>query len=746
MARSLLIGVFPSKTRQKFVKKRAEPTDPPAASAASSDGSSVQSSPQPARVAQSVGRPAPAPVTRRGSGGETHQRSSGGDTTLTTNQGTPVSDNQNSLRSGRRGATLLEDFVLREKITHFDHERIPERIVHARGSGAHGYFQVYESLAEHTRAAFLQDPTKRTRVFVRFSTVAGGAGSVDLPRDVRGFAVKFYTEEGNFDLVGNNIPVFFIQDAMKFPDLVHSVKMEADRGFPQAASAHDTFWDFASLMPETMHMLTWAMSDRAIPRSFRMMEGFGVHTFRLINAEGKATLVKFHWRPTIGSQSVLWDEAVKISGADPDFHRRDLWEAIEAGNFPEYELGLQLFDERFTEKYPFDVLDATKLIPEELVPIRVVGKLVLDRNPDNFFAETEQVAYHPGHVVPGIDFTEDPLLQGRLFSYLDTQLSRLGSANFHEIPINRPVCPLRNFQRDGHMRMAVPKGRANYEPNSLGPEAPREVGERGFTTHPEPQTGNKLRERSETFADHYSQARQFFRSQTEPERMHIIKAFSFELGKVQTQAVRTRMLGHLHLIDPTLGESVERALRMEGSADRIEPARPPIDLPPSPALSLLHKAPDTLKGRKVGVLISDDSDVALLERLRAEIEAEGAEMATIAPWVGGVKSAGRLVVVDHALVAAPSIFFDAVALVLNAPSGVLLAKDAAAVDFVRDAFGHLKVIGYTSGAAPLLAKAGIADPSDEGVVSLAVLQSVTTFVGAAKRQRVWAREPSIRVL
>jgi catalase len=690
---------------------------------------------------------APTPATSKGSGGETHQVSPGGDTTLTTNQGTPISDNQNSLRAGRRGATLLEDFVLREKITHFDHERIPERIVHARGTGAHGYFQVYEPLGALTRAAFLQDPKQRTRVFVRFSTVAGGAGSVDLPRDVRGFAVKFYTQEGNFDLVGNNIPVFFIQDAMKFPDLVHSVKMEADRGFPQAASAHDTFWDFASLMPETMHMLTWAMSDRAIPRSFRMMEGFGVHTFRLVDARGKSTFVKFHWRPTIGSQSVLWDEAVKISGADPDFHRRDLWNAINAGNYPEYELGLQVFDQKFADDFEFDILDATKLIPEEVVPVRVVGKMVLDRNPDNFFAETEQVAFHPGHVVPGIDFTDDPLLQGRLLSYLDTQLSRLGGANFHEIPINRPICPLRNFQRDGHMQMGVPTGRINYEPSSLGPEAPREVGDRGFVSHPEPVTGQKVRQRSETFSDHYSQARLFFRSQSDPERLHIIKAFSFELGKVETLAIRTRMLGHLHWIDPDLGTAVERALRMEGQADTIQPAREPLDLAPSPALSLVQKAPETLKGRKIGVLLSDDSDMALLDRLRTVIEAEGGEMQTIAPWVGGVKtSAGGLLAIDHALVAAPSVFFDAVAAVLSAPAGVLLSRDAAAVDFVRDAFGHLKVIGYTSGAAPLLDKAGISAAGEEGVVSLAVLQSVDTFIASAKKQRVWAREPHIRTL
>jgi catalase len=698
-------------------------------------------------VTQRAESSAPTPATTKGSGGETHQVSPGGDTTLTTNQGTAISDNQNSLRAGVRGATLLEDFVLREKITHFDHERIPERIVHARGTGAHGYFQVYESLAAVTRAAFLQDPKQRTRVFVRFSTVAGGAGSVDLPRDVRGFAVKFYTQEGNFDLVGNNIPVFFIQDAIKFPDLVHSVKMEADRGFPQAASAHDTFWDFASLMPETMHMLTWAMSDRAIPRSYRMMEGFGVHTFRLIDAAGKSTFVKFHWRPTIGSQSVLWDEAVKISGADPDFHRRDLWDAINSGNYPEYELGLQLFDQRFADAFEFDILDATKLIPEELVPVRIVGKMVLDRNPDNFFAETEQVAYHPGHVVPGVDFTEDPLLQGRLFSYLDTQLSRLGSANFHEIPINRPVCPLRNFQRDGHMQMAVPTGRINYEPSSLGPQAPREVGAQGFVSHPEAVTGQKVRQRSETFSDHYSQARLFFRSQTEPERLHIIKAFSFELGKVQTPAVRTRMLGHLHWIDPDLGTAVERALRMEGQADAIQPARVPLDLPLSPALSLVQKATETLKGRKIGVLLSDDSDMALLDRLHKGIEAEGGEMQTIAPWVGGVKtSVGGLLAIDHALVAAPSVFFDAVAVVLSAAAGALLARDAAAVDFVRDAFGHLKVIGYTSGAALLLEKAGIGVPAEEGVVSLAVLQSVDTFLACAKKQRVWAREPHIRSL
>src|SRR5436190_11620059 len=419
---------------------------------------------------------------KTGHGGETHQTAKGPGQSLTTNQGIPISDNQNSLKSGERGPSLLEDFILREKITHFDHERIPERIVHARGSGAHGYFQPTKSLAKYTRAAFLQDPKKKTEVFVRFSTVAGGAGSVDLPRDVRGFAVKFYTEEGNFDLVGNNIPVFFIQDAIKFPDLIHSVKMEPDRGYPQAGSAHDTFWDFVTLMPESMHMLMWAMSDRTLPRSLRMMEGFGVHTFRLVNAGGKSPFVKLHWRPKIGAASLIWDESVKLYGADPDSQRRDLFDAIAMGDFPEFELSVQAFDQKTADKFPFDILDATKLIPEEMVPLQAVGRMVLDRNPDNFFAETEQVAFHPGHVVPGIDFTDDPLLQGRLFSYTDTQLLRLGGANFHELPINRPKCPMRNFQRDGVRRMDIIPGQVAYEPNSIAPEGPREDPERGFAS------------------------------------------------------------------------------------------------------------------------------------------------------------------------------------------------------------------------------------------------------------------------
>src|SRR5687768_11343448 len=440
---------------------------------------------------------------------------------LTTNFGVPVSDNQNSLKAGFRGPALLEDFVLREKITHFDHERIPERIVHARGSGAHGYFECYAPLTDLTRASIFAEAGKRTPVFVRFSTVAGERGSTDLARDVRGFAVKFYTDEGNWDLVGNNIPVFFIQDAMKFPDVIHAVKPEPHHAMPQAASAHDTFWDFAGLMPEITHMLMWVMSDRAIPRSYRMMQGFGVHTFRLVNAQGESVFVKFHWNPVLGTHSLDWDEAVKISGADPDFHRRDLWEAIESGNFPEYELGLQIFTEEEAEKFSFDVLDATKIVPEELVKVIPVGRLVLNRNPDNFFAETEQVAFCAAHIVPGIDFSNDPLLAGRIHSYQDTQISRLGGPNFHEIPINAPVAQVHNNQRDGMHRQAINRGRVSYEPNSLGGGCPFQAGGAGFTSFREPVADDKVRGKPERFADHYSQATLFYASQTPLEKAHI---------------------------------------------------------------------------------------------------------------------------------------------------------------------------------------------------------------------------------
>jgi catalase len=673
-----------------------------------------------------------------GTGGETHQVRDGNRPALTTNQGTPIADNQNSLRAGVRGPTLLEDFIFREKITHFDHERIPERIVHARGSGAHGYFQPYKSMGHLTAAGFLQDPKVKTPVFVRFSTVAGGAGSGDTPRDVRGFAVKFYTADGNFDLVGNNIPVFFIQDAMKFPDLVHSVKMEPDRGYPQAASAHDTFWDFVSLMPETFHMIMWAMSDRTIPASLRMMEGFGVHTFRFVTAEGKSTFVKFHWRPTIGSQSLVWNESVKRYGADPDSQRRDLFDAIAAGDFPEWELSVQAFDQKTADKFPFDILDATKLIPEEMVPLTPVGKMVLDRNPDNFFAETEQVAFHPGHIVPGIDFTNDPLLQGRLFSYTDTQLIRLGGANFHEIPINRPKCPMHNFQRDGVRRMDVNKGQVNYEPNSLAGEQQREDPQRGFHSFPALDPGDKVRERSETFSDHYSQARLFWRSMSAPEQLHIVKAYVFELSKVATLAVRKRVLGHLANIDGELLQRVEAGLGMEGQADSIAPARPPIDMKPSPALSLIKKAPKTLKGRKVGVLVSDGSDPALVTALKSALAGVGARMEVVAPKIGGAKGlGGKLIPADHKVDGGPSIFFDAVVVAVSEEGAATLAENPAAIDWVRDAFAHLKVMGVTEGATSLLTAAGITP--DDGVIAIKG-KAVGGFIESAMEGRVWERE------
>jgi len=666
--------------------------------------------------------------------------------TLTTNHGIPISDNQNSLKAGVRGPTLLEDFVMREKLTHFDHERIPERIVHARGTGAHGYFQVYKSQSDITKAAFLQDPDVKTEVFVRFSTVVGRAGSGDTPRDVRGFAVKFYTTEGNYDLVGNNIPVFFIQDAMKFPDLVHAVKMEPDRGFPQAASAHDTFWDFASLTPEINHMLMWVMSDRAIPRSYRMMEGFGVHTFRLVDAKGGLKFVKFHWRPKLGTQSLLWDEAVKIYGADPDFHRRDLWESIEKGAFPEWELGLQVFDEAAAAKLDFDVLDPTKLIPEEIVPLRIVGKMVLNRNVDNFHAETEQVAFLPSNVVPGIEFSNDPLLQGRLFSYQDTQLSRLGGPNFHQIPVNSPKgCPMgygRNNQRDGIHQMAIPKGRVAYEPQSLDPNAPKADPAKGFTSVPEVMDGLKERRRSETFSDHYSQARMFFRSMTEPEKRHIISAFAFELAKVESKPVRLRQLSHLAVVDADLYQGVLAALGMKEGPEQATPAAAPRDLAPSGALSIVAKAPKTLEGRKIAVLLADGFDAALLDELQKKAKSEKAAVVLITPKVGGAADAGgKLVEGNQALSGAPSVLFDTVVVLTGQKGAEALASQAGAVDWVRDAYGHLKVIGHSAESKVLFDKAGV--QVDAGVLELAPAK-VDSYMTAAKAGRIWAREPTLR--
>jgi catalase len=667
-------------------------------------------------------------------GGETHQQS---ETLLTTNQGLPISDNQNSLKGGPRGPSLLEDFILREKITHFDHERIPERIVHARGSAAHGYFQPYRSMSAVTKANFLSDPSVHTPVFVRFSTVAGGAGSVDLARDVRGFAVKFYTAEGNFDLVGNNIPVFFVQDAMKFPDLVHSVKMEADRGYPQNGSAHDTFWDFISLMPEAMHMIMWVMSDRTIPRSYRMMEGFGVHTFRLVNEADESRFVKFHWRPKLGTSAVLWDEAVKICGADQDYHRRDLFEAIDKGHFPEFELCFQVFDQATADSLAFDVLDATKLIPEEIIPLEKVGLMTLNRNPSNFFAETEQVAFCPSHLVPGIDFSDDPLLQGRLFSYLDTQLKRLGGPNFHQIPINSPKCPFANMQRDGHMQMQVPAGRTNYEPNSLDPGGPRE-NPAGFRTVPVPLDGDKVRLRAESFADHYSQARLFYASVTPQERKHIQSALSFELGKVETAAIRRRMLGHLDIVDSGLGKAVADRLGMAGEAEKIRLARQPIEVPLSPALRLYDRYEPTVQGRLIGVLLAPGFDPALAMKLKSAVEAEGGMVKLIALKVGGVTdSAGTVWAADGALAASPSVLFEAVAILGSAAGDMVLADDDDAVSFAIDANRHLKAIGLAD--VPLLAgKANIKESS--GIVQLEGSKSSEQFLKAARQGKIWERE------
>ncbi|MDO5528782.1 MAG: catalase [Paracoccus sp. (in: a-proteobacteria)] len=679
----------------------------------------------------------------KGNGGETHQRAGSG-ARLTTNFGVPVSDNQNSLKAGSKGPTLLEDFVLREKIFHFDHERIPERIVHARGSAAHGYFECTDPIPELSRAALFAEKGKKTPVFTRFSTVAGGAGSVDTPRDVRGFAVKFYTEDGNWDLVGNNIPVFFIQDAMKFPDLVHSVKMEADRGYPQAASAHDTFWDFVSLMPETLHTVIWAMSDRAIPRSLRMMDGFGVHTFRLINDEGRSTFVKFHWKPRLGVQSLVWDESAKLQGADNDYHRRDLFEAIDAGDYPEWDLAIQVISDELAEELPYSVLDATKIVPEEKAPLRVIGRMVLDRNPDNFFAETEQAAFLPSNIVPGIDFTNDPLLQGRLFSYLDTQKSRLGTTNFHQIPINAPKCPFANMQRDGMMQVMVPKGRANYEPNSLdeaGEEAgPRETGDQFATYKDNAQLGNdgseKLRVRDETFADHYSQPRLFWNSQTDNERAHIAGAFVFELSKVELEHVRARVLSLLQNIAPELGERVAKGLGMD-LPEPATPAREPVDLGSSDALSIQKNWNDTLEGRKVAILFAEGSDKGMIDGLKSDIEGKGGSVMLVAPRVGEMELKGGKLAADGQLAGSPSPLFDAVAMVLMPDHVEKLKKDAAACAWVSDAFAHLKAIGHCPGSKALLEHCNI--PSGEGVVPN------DEFVEAASK-RYWDREESLRDL
>ncbi|MEO5997965.1 MAG: catalase [Chitinophagaceae bacterium] len=689
---------------------------------------------------------------------------------MTTNHGVRINDDQNSLKAGNRGPSLLEDFILREKITHFDHERIPERIVHARGSGAHGVFKVYESQSALTKAGFLQDPSLETPVFVRFSTVAGSRGSSDLARDVRGFAVKFYTQEGNFDLVGNNMPIFFIQDAIKFPDLVHAVKPEQDNEMPQAASAHDTFWDFISLMPESAHMIMWVMSDRAIPRSLRMMEGFGVHTFRFINEEGVSNFVKFHWKPLLGVHSVAWDEAQNISGKDSDFHRRDLWNAIENGNFPEWEFGVQIIPEADEHKYDFDLLDPTKLIPEELVPVQRIGKMILNRNPDNFFAETEQVAFHIGHVVPGIDFTNDPLLQGRLFSYTDTQLSRLGGPNFHEIPINRPIVPVHNNQREGHMRQTINKGKASYHPNSLGNGSPFQASkaDAGFASYPEKIDAYKVRERSKSFFDHFSQATLFFNSQSDPEKNHIADALSFELGKVQTVAIRERMLRILAEIDKGLAAQVAFALRLhipkdseeflnqsipaDGVPAEFQPISVEGSLAKSEALSMANTIKDTIKTRQVAILTADGVDGQSVNTVKEALIAEGAVVDIIAPRQGYVVSANdEQIPVDKSFLTSSSVLYDAVYVPGGTNSVATLEADPDAVHFLNEAFKHCKAIAADAQALQVLQatyfiKKLPPDFSNESVLTEGIVISndasalAKLFIKAIAQHRFWERE------
>ncbi len=683
---------------------------------------------------------------------------------LTTNQGLRINNNQNSLKAGKRGPTLLEDFILREKITHFDHERIPERIVHARGAAAHGLFQLYKPLKEYTKARFLNDTSKPTPVFVRFSTVAGSRGSTDLARDVRGFAVKFYTEEGNFDLVGNNMPVFFIQDAVKFPDLIHAVKPEPHNEIPQAASAHDTFWDFISVMPESMHMIMWVMSDRAIPRSYRMMEGFGIHTFRLINEQGQAVFVKFHWKPVLGVHSVVWDEAQKISGKNPDFHRQDLYEAIENGAYPEWELGIQIVPEKDEHTFDFDLLDPTKIIPEELVPVLPIGKLTLNRNPDNFFAETEQVAFHPGHIVPGIDFTNDPLLQGRLFSYTDTQLSRLGSPNFHEIPINRPIAPVHNNQRDGHMRQTINKGKVAYDPNTMASGCPFQamMKDGGFVTYTEKVDGAKIRERSPSFLDHFSQATLFYNSQSDVEKMHIIKALSFELGKVEIEDIRKRTLSLLNQIDNNLAKKVADALGLKVpekpeypinhsfGADEDpnihQPTKKKQTLIKSEALSMANTRKDSIATRQIAILIANGVDENNIEKMKEALIAKGAIVKIIAPTLGLVTGKrGGSIKPDQSFAIFSSVLFDAI----YVPGGseaikILLAENEAnPIYFLDEAYKHCKPIALDKEAIELFKATYIYHTiaqNDYEKMGIIVDGTPEDFIKAIKQHRFWIRE------
>jgi catalase len=671
-----------------------------------------------------------------------------GDGELTTNQGLGIHDNQNSLKAGNRGPTLLEDFILREKITHFDHERIPERVVHARGSAAHGIFKAYGNCKEITKAAFLNDSSRETPVFVRFSTVVGSRGSADTVRDVRGFSTKFYTEEGNYDLVGNNMPVFFIQDAIKFPDLVHAIKPEPHHEIPQASAAHDNFWDFISLMPESMHMIMWVLSDRALPRSYRMMDGFGVHTFRFIHEEGQPTFVKLHWRPTIGVHSLTWDECQKIAGKDPDFNRRDLWESIEKGNFPEFELCVQHFSEAQAAEWDFDILDATKIVPEEIVPLLPIGKMTLNRNPENFFAETEQVAFHPGNLVPGIDFSDDPLLQGRLFSYLDTQLTRLGGPNFHQIPINRPVCPVHNNQNDGFMRMENPRGRVNYEPNSLAGGCPMQSADamRAFISHAQSVSGPKIRERSPSFADHYSQATLFWNSQTAIEKQHIVEAAHFELGKVETMEIRERMVEHFNRIDHELAILTARGIGV------AEPARAGENHAlVSPSLSIERNTRRAAETFKVAVLVADGVDGDDLAALTSAFERAGIQAMNVSKFGGKVESTTGPVTVDKMFVATASVLFDAV-FVPGGSSVDVLTMQGDAIHFINETFRHGKAIGAVgeginlihSAQVPALNLATEHHPvaAENGVVTAIRVSDpefAVLFISAIAQYRHWGR-------
>ncbi|WPN77688.1 catalase HPII [Pseudomonas germanica] len=669
---------------------------------------------------------------------------------LRTNQGVKIADNQNTLKAGPRGPSLLEDFIMREKITHFDHERIPERIVHARGTGAHGFFQAYENHSTLTKAGFLQDPGKKTPVFVRFSTVQGPRGSGDTVRDVRGFAVKFFTDEGNFDLVGNNMPVFFIQDAIKFPDFVHAVKPEPHNEIPTGGSAHDTFWDFVSLVPESAHMVIWAMSDRAIPKSLRSMQGFGVHTFRLINAEGKSRFVKFHWRPTAGTCSLVWDEAQKLAGKDTDYHRRDLWEAIEMGDYPEWELGVQIIEEENEHDFDFDILDPTKLIPEEIVPITPLGKMTLNRNPDNFFAETEQVAFCPGHIVPGIDFSNDPLLQGRLFSYTDTQISRLGGPNFHELPINRPVAPFHNGQRDAQHRTVIDKGRASYEPNSIDggwpKETPPAAQDGGFESYPERIDAIKIRQRSESFSDHFSQATLFFNSMSDHEKEHIIAAYSFELGKVEREFIRAREVNEiLANIDLELAKRVAANLGLPApSKGTVEARKTSFDH--SPSLSQANLLPENIKTRKVAILAANGVDGAAIDAIKKALAAEGAHAKLLGPTSAPVKTAdGKMLPVDASMEGMPSVIFDAVFVPGGAASVKALSGDGVALHYLLEAYKHLKAIALHGEAKQLQDLLKL--EADDGLLQGKDVPALTKpFFAAIGQHRVWAREPKAKAI